>query len=66
MRKTCQNLTQYLQLLNWHITFHHCIGASPCGRTIDKPSLQNFVFDLRETIQARDKLKGREALYYLE
>jgi len=59
--KNMPNLTQYLQLLNWHSTFHHCISASPCGRTIDKPSLQNFVFDLRETIQARDKLKGKRS-----
>jgi hypothetical protein len=27
--KNMPNLTQYLQLLNWHSTFHHCIGASP-------------------------------------
>jgi hypothetical protein len=59
------NLTQYLQLLKWHSTIALVLVLT-CGRTIDKPSLQNFVFDLRETIQARDKLKGREALYYLE
>jgi hypothetical protein len=27
--KNMPNLTQYLQLLKWHSTFHHCIGASP-------------------------------------
>jgi hypothetical protein len=27
--KNMPNLTQYLQLLKWHSTFHQCIGASP-------------------------------------